>query len=176
MKPAWALTARTGPVRKYKDLSFFACEGLIAVHDDRDGSYTAVTPDDFTKRVEMLEKKSKKAKADCELTPSQRQYRRSVVQFAADMTEAVKEAKYMGDPSDPQVMAFWQRQRKNSTVRLSAGSDAAGYPDLPEIPLGNITGRTAAVDGQLSTADVPTIHTPPRRKNRSGLILAADVL
>lgn len=85
----------------------------------------------------------------------------------------------MGDPSDPSVQMFWQRHRRSSTVRFnfSAGADPAGYPQLPAVSLGPVTGRTADIGAEIKipqellTLNVPHIHKPPRKKNRAGLVL-----
>jgi hypothetical protein len=164
--------ARTGTILKYEKLTFFACEGLIVLHDEREAAedYNVILPDDFLERARELNRLGK----ECTSTDSQRSLRetgRKYMQGASDMRLAAKEAKDMGDPSDPAVQAFWARHRpgRKSRVSLRAGSDKAGYPQLPELPRGKNTGKTAAVDGKAKIVDQDThlrIHTPPRRKRQ----------
>lgn len=182
-KPAWARKARTGPIRKFRQQEFFACEGLIVIYDNRPTTpveevCAVSTPDDFVYRAEALAAQSKKAGNRASLKPWERQIQDELDAYARDAKEAAKEAKYMGDPSSPAVQAFWARHRRNSTVSLSAGSNREAYPDLPEVDLGTFTGRTADIDGVAARVDnVPTIHREPRRKPRGkGLILSSDVL
>jgi hypothetical protein len=169
LKPTWAGHARTGPVRTYKQLKFFACEGLIVLHDERlpQEDYNVILPDDFTTRAVELGNLARR----CMATNSQKSLREEgkiYLEGAQAMVDTAKEAKDMGDPSDPQVRAFWERHRnKKSRVSLSAGSNPEGYPEFSELPRGKNTGRTAEIDGQAAAAqDARLIHQPPRRKKR----------
>jgi len=180
-KPAWAVGARQGPIRRHKQVVWFACEGLIAIYDERthDEDYLVVTPTDFAARAKGLgEMGQKMAKGDQKWMRTEGQAMRAA---ANEMLESVKEARAMGDPSDPAVQAYWARHRSNSTVRisLSAGSDPEGYPDLPEVPLGKFTGRTAepgeSLAGAVQLADDNRIRKKPKKK-KQGLILSSDVL
>jgi hypothetical protein len=169
-KPAWSVGARQGPLRRHKKLVFFACEGLVAMLDEREANetYIVILPDDFKERAEALGVLGMKmAKDDRQWM---RQDGRSLVNDVNGMLEAVKEAKYMGDPSDPVVQAYWTRHRSNSKIQigLHAGTDHAGYPRLPDVALGPATGRTAEHDLTIAP-EPPQIHRPPRRK--TGLIL-----
>ena len=178
MKPAWARSGRNGPVRKFRDLSFFACEGLIAIYDARDGEYVVAAPDDFTYRADGLAAKSRTARHESEMKLWQRLEQRQTEQFANDARAASKEAKAMGDPSDPLVQAWWRLHSRKTKVSLSAGTDKAGYPDLPIVDLGKFTGKTATIEGVATHVDnVPKIHQGPRRKARGpGLVLSSDLL
>ena len=161
-KPAWSASARTGPVRRFRSLVCFACEGLVVIIDERDGAtegdFTAVTPSDMEERL-------------CALSRMYRNKTRSMLETAvrdthdadrrgiANIAECVKEAREMGDPSDPRVQAYWARHRKKSgiVVPFSAGNDAAGYPQLPVAPAGIPTTR-------LPTAGAVLLHKSPRRR------------
>jgi hypothetical protein len=147
-KPAWSVGARQGNLRRYKQLVFFACEGLIALHDERekaaneDDTYTVLTPDDFEYRANGIGDFANKVRSSDK--PWQRQEGREMRQAANDMLAAVKEARFMGDPNDPQVQAFWARARRNSSVvcNFEHGVPAKSLDemnrDAPD------TGRTAA--------------------------------
>ena len=179
-KPAWSNTARTGPVRTWQALKIFACEGLICVIDERpgkqEGQYTVLTPSDLEERVRALMRPYRKQKAIDPSDQVARQRQRQWEQGANNCVECIKEARHMGDPSDPAVQAWWSRHRRDTTVKISfsAGADKAGYPELPPVPLGKKTGKTANIDGEINHAagniHVPTIRQLPKKKNRKGII------
>ena len=182
-QPNWSINARTGPVRSYLDnMKIFACEGLVCIIDEREGredtQYTAVTPDDLKERIDALHRPYRK-KTLAQMTKAERQwYHRRRTGFTNCM-ECIREAKHMGDPSDPAVQAYWARHKSKSTVAISfsAGADPAGYPELPPIDLGPITGKNASIDHEIVNTPVNAsqkhtkIHQPPRKKNRSSIIL-----
>ena len=183
-KPAWAIGGRTGPVRSFQGLSVFACEGLICVIDERpgkkEGEATIVMPNDMQKRVNAVMRKNTRMKqATCEMKPWQRQEQEKRVNGANAVVVCIREARDMGDPSDPAVQAWWSRHRRSSTIRLGvhAGSDKEGYPELPVVPLGKKTGKTAAIDHEavvppnVHAGDFPVIHKRPVKKSRGGVIV-----
>jgi len=180
VKPAWATNARQGPLRRHKQLVFFACEGLIALCDERESSqetgdvYEVLMPDDFEYRARGLADFARKAKASHK--PWQRQEAAEMKKAAQDMLETVKEAKFMGDPSDPQVTAFWQRHKRNSRVAFNFEHGAAKKSldemnrDAPN------TGRTAVptLDGQdldRIRDQANKIRRKPVKKPRKGHII-----
>lgn len=177
MKPAWVTGARTGTLRKFESLRIFACEGLICIIDERphrqDSAYTVITPSDLEERIQALSK-TYRNKTTAMMDKHERDLHKSRLAGLQNCMECIKEARYMGDPSDPEVQAYWARHRRQSTVKISfsPGCDPAGYPELPSLPKGMNTGKTVLPDGVLSTGDtVPHIHVPPRKNNRNGLIL-----
>jgi len=180
-KPAWAIGARQGPLRRHKRMVFFACEGLIAMYDERNPEeevYLVVTPGEFEERAHGLGTwANEMGKGD---EKWMKQEARMGKQAANDMLETVKEARYMGDPSDPAVRAFWARHRRNSSIQisLSAGSNPEGYPELPDVDRGPNTGRTADPGEPLGTVldDPNRVHKPPRRKPRGGVLIMDDLL
>jgi hypothetical protein len=178
-KPAWAVGARQGPLRRHKQLVFFACEGLIALHDERETSqeegdtYTVITPDDFEYRAQALGEFGKKAKASDK--PWQRQEGNEMKKAAQDMLETVKEARDMGDPSDPAVQAWWARHRRNDRVAFSF---ERGKPDKSLDQMNRDapkTGRTAqhTLDGDDldRLAAATKIRQKPRKKPRKGQLI-----
>jgi hypothetical protein len=176
-KPAWSIGARQGPLRRHKQLVFFACEGLLAMYDERENKqeheYCVITPAEALERVRALGQFAKQIAADD--SPWMREEARLCEKAANDLSETIKEARFMGDPSDPAIQAYWTKHRRNATVSLSAGSDAAGYPQLPSLPRGKFTGRTATPDAVrdavAANASHVRLHRPPRKKNRTGLLL-----
>ena len=184
-KPAWAAGARTGPVRSFMQLKLFACEGLICIIDERpekgEGSFTVVTPSDLEERVHAVNKKYRN-QTPAQMNKNQRELHYQRVNGGNNCIECVKEARHMGDPTDPAVQNFWMKHRRNSTFtfNFSPGADPAGYPTLPPVDPGKFTGRTAEVDGQIvKSQNLPNrsemrIHKPPKRKSRNGLIILED--
>lgn len=171
--PFWVKQVRTTKMRKFQDLTYYACEGLIALHDARDDSFECLTPNDFETHVKALAKHVEGMQA------SDKAYERDMHAMCRraipEMYEVLQEARYMGDPSDPRVQAYWAKHRdRKSKVSLSSGSNLDGYPQLPYISRGPNTGKTAATDGQLPATPQP--RKLPRKKPRSGLILPADML
>lgn len=179
MKPAWATAGRTGPVRDYVDLKVFACEGLVVIIDERpgktEGEYSVVTPTELEHRVKAINQPYR-GQGRMDLPAWKRQEYDKQKNGSQNCLECIKEARHMGDPSDPKVQLFWATHRRSSTVRISfsAGADPAGYPQLPDVSLGKFTGRTASIDHELVTPPIQLpdnhIHVPPKPKRR-GLIL-----
>lgn len=180
-KPVWTHGGRTGPARRFQGLVVFACEGLICVLDERvgkEGEATIVKPADMQLRVDAVMRRYR-GETRAELAKFQRRELDEKISGANDLVECIKEARNMGDPSDPAVQAWWSRHRRNSTVRfgVSPGTDKEGYPDLPVLPLGKKTGRTAAIDHEavvppnVHSSKFPKIHRRPMKKNRGGIIL-----
>jgi len=170
-KPAWSAGARQGPLRRHKDLVFFACEGFVALYDERtpEEDYQVINARDFEHRANELAKLAKKMRVD-----DRKWMRQEGNELFADcvgMKDTVREARDMGDPTDPAVQAFWARHRRRTTVSLSAGSDAAGYPTLPDVDLGPNTGKQVSVDGVAAVPDNHRIRKKPKKKPRNGLVL-----
>lgn len=195
VKPAWAVQARTGPVRHHKQLTFFACEGLIALYDERDeaeqarDNYEVVQPDVFLHRANELARLAKlMEKSDLRW---QRQEGREWRRGCQDMKECVKEAKAMGDPSDPQVQAFWARHRRRTTAAVSyehgkpkktlaqinRDAPSTGRTGRELSPLAARAGEDAlaamtyAATLEGMEAQAKKIRKKPVKKRRDGLIL-----
>jgi len=176
-KPAWAIGARTGPVRSFKDLKVFACEGLICIVDEREGQndeFVVILPSEAVERAKALNEKYR-GRTRAQYPQWQRTEMDRVRNGSENALECVREAKHMGDPSDPRVRAFWTRHRRSSSivVKFSPGADPAGYPKLPPLPRGKVTGKTVAADKQMTPGDLAggiVIHQRPRKKQRPGLI------
>lgn len=168
-KPAWALGARSGPVRPFINLKVFACEGLVVIIDERpgktEGEYTVVTPRDLQMRVFAINR-TYRGQGRMDMPKWQRLEYDQQRAGSQNCMEAIKEAKFMGDPSDPAVQAFWAKHRRNTKISFSASVDAAGYiGKLPEVPC------FSGLNSPTVVADEMTIHVPPRKKNRGKLLL-----
>lgn len=137
-KPIWVTGGRTGQVRRFMDLTVFACEGLICVADNRLGqagnSFTIVTPSEMEERVRAVAR-SYRNKNRMDLPEWKRREFDEQQQGAQNIVECIKEARAMGDPSDPRVQAFWSRHRRSNTVTLSFSdaTDPAKFPKLPKV-------------------------------------------
>ena len=180
-KPAWSAGARQGPLRRHKQLVFFACEGLIALFDERekaqatDDVYTIMTPASFAERATALASFAKKVRASD--APWQRQEGREMGRAALDMEETIKEARDMGDPSDPAVQAYWERHRTNRVVKFSGFEIGAPLKTVQQMA------QAAPRTGRDAVAPLPSseleqmqqqarkIYQPPKRKKAGKLIL-----
>lgn len=187
-KPAWAAGARQGPLRRHKQLVFFACEGLIALHDERDASqaageaYTVITPDDFEYRAEGVGAFGKKASASDK--PWQQQEARLMLRAAQDMKDCVKEAREMGDPNDPQVQAFWARHRRNDRIafnfefgapqrsldQMNRDAPNTGRTAVPTLDAAGLD-KMAKAAGLTAAGDQYKIRRKPVKKPRAGQLI-----
>jgi len=182
--PTWASNSRTGPIRKHKKLSWFACEGLIAMYDERGTGaedYTVLTPEEFHARaVALNEFASKMPKSGA--TSWQRQESRIMIQACQDMEESIKEAKHMGDPSDPTVRDFWRRHRRSSTITMSKKTNdfELGKPrkSVEQIASEGRGRKTtdkpmsdAAVKTMISDAQYENVRRLPVKKSRPGKLI-----
>ena len=181
-KPAWSSGARQGPLRRHKQLVFFACEGLVALLDEREKAvlandvYNVMTPQSFKERAEALIGVARKIKAGDKKW--QKQEGAEMRQAANDMLETAKEATDMGDPSDPAVQAFWERHRTHRVVKFCGFELGAPLRTVQQMAkAAPTTGRqTAPPIDQAGLESMQhqarTIYQAPRRKNRvSKLIL-----
>lgn len=183
VKPAWAQAGRTGPVHRYMDLVVFACEGLICVIDERPqfaGKASIVTPSDMETRIKEINRGlGRRGNNKASLSKGGQQDWDKIKSGCEELKLAIQEARDMGDPSDPAVQDWWRRHRRISSVTgVSAGTDAAGYPPLPPLPLGKFTGRTTEQGTAAKTAIANAkaaggqeLYRPPQRKLKSGIIL-----
>ena len=172
-KPAWSKDARTGPLRSYMQLRVFACEGLVCLIDERpgekEGEYIVVTPHEMRERLDAINAPYRN-QTRAQLPKWQRQEFDERTRGSQNCMECIKEAEFMGDPSDPVVQAFWARHRRSNTFKFSfsAGSDLPRYPKLPAL---NYSDGEPVPVGEPVVADHLKIHTPPRRKRAGHIIL-----
>lgn len=188
--PAFMRGVRCGPHRKYQDLVFWACEGLVVCQDERPGRagkghYQVFRPVVLQERVDALVAQQQRFRERATAPNWQKQESRKNLAQLQDIQDCITDAKRMGDPSDPAVQAFWMKHRpgSKSTVSLSSPRKAkALYDDanLPDIMgLGEDTGRYASGDMTAEAVrdalpqvyDSLTIHKRPRRKQSSLIVL-----
>jgi hypothetical protein len=140
---------------------------LIAIYDERapaDG-YHVVTPLEFWHRACALSENARSMRVDA--MPWVRQEGRELMGSVNDMAAAVREARDMGDPSDPAVQAFWARHnRSNSAMVGGPFTDAAGYPSLPSLSQGKFTGRTAPQGDTVVAAGAVALRRRPVKTKR----------
>lgn len=164
---------RCGAIYKHKALRWYACEGLIALHDESDHleTFKVFTPGEFRERGVALEKFAKKMPRTG-MTAWQRQESQEMIRAAADMDASAKEAEEMGDPSNPTVQAWWQRHRRSSTISMSKATQASwsvGAPvrSLKEIAAAAKGNRTVNVPDESA----PTIRQLPKKLPRPGKLI-----
>lgn len=132
IKPAW-VEPRCGKVYKFRHISFYACEGLIAMVNERNGEYLALKPNDFLERVKALYLYVRKMQGSQD--GFERDEWRDINRLREDALACYQEAKDMGDPSDPAVAEHWRKHvagRKNtiSVAQYLGQRDPEGYPKL----------------------------------------------
>lgn len=124
-------------------LEIFACEGLICIADTRPGqdgnSFTIVTPSEMEERARVVASRYRNNTRMDVPAWKRREYDEQQ-QGIQNIMECIKEARAMGDPSDPQVQAFWSRHRRNRTVSLtfSEATEPSHYPKLPKFGAGGV--------------------------------------
>lgn len=153
-RPTWSATARTGPMRKYMQLSIFACEGLICIIDNREGKegdYSVITPAEAVERCKALNK-SYRGTTRAQLSAIQKEMADQRTRGFQAMMECVREAKHMGDPTDPKVQAYWARHRSNRTITFS--------PQFSSIS------KDIGSEYLISSPELD-VYTPPKKKQAS---------
>lgn len=166
MKPAWASGGRTGQIRRFMGLAVFACEGMVVVIDEREGEdedCSIVSISEMLERIRTL-KRPYRNKTKAQLSVEQRRFYDQRRRGIENVYECCREARNMGDPTDPRVQAFWAKHSRRSRVATTPPrNDPAGYPVLPTLPRGRDIGTTVRPDG---TYGGPTLYQPPRRKSK----------
>ncbi len=169
---SWAAGHRTGPIRRFRKLAWYACEGLIALHDeaDPDMTFRVFTPAEFHERAEKGLVAFAKKVPRTGATPWQRQESVEMLNAAQQMKESVNEAIEMGDPSDPKVQAFWSRHRRSSTISMSAG--CRWEQGAPKKTLDQIA-KDSPGDKTLSaiTGNEEIIRQLPKKRPRPGALI-----
>lgn len=142
---------QAGPVYTYQQLKFYAMNGFIALHDERDGQdadrFIVLTRREFLERAQALgEERDRLATMSAEnssqksLMELRKQYQDQVEQMLA----CCQDAKEQGDHTDPKVSAWfqthrpWARSRNKSDTSLNF---ELGRP-ANNLPRGRRTGRT----------------------------------
>jgi hypothetical protein len=132
-KPAWADDARTGPVRSYLEQRIFACEGMIVVIDHRPtedlGECVVLDCNTAVERVKALQK-DYRGQTRAQQPQRMRDLWTQRLNGCQNILECVKEARQMGDPTDPQVQAFWKR---HNSLRVAGYAKAGARKSRQEI-------------------------------------------
>lgn len=170
-KPAWSADARSGPVRKFHNLHVFACEGLVCIIDnrqDKEGEFKALAPSEAHKRLRGLVR-TYRNQTPAQMPAQQRKEYKTTVQGCANVDECIKEARAMGDPTDPRVQAFWRRHSRNSSVSMALAAARARPQILP--PIKGVSPQRMA---QIAKSPVHKIsadtYQPPKRKNLEDVV------
>lgn len=116
--------SKEGPRHRFQDQIFYAWNGVVAVEDQRDGTFKTMPRADFAARAVAFNE-ALKQKWDCFYDDERTALGRAVV----EMCECVKEAKDQGDPYDPEAMT--RVARENRTVSFSPSTDVGTDIRIP---------------------------------------------
>lgn len=82
---------------KYNQIEFWAENGLIRIHDGRDGSEKSETSSTMRKRAKALFEESSRVQHQDE--------KKAILAAARDIMLCIQEAKEQGDPTDSKVLS-----------------------------------------------------------------------
>lgn len=107
---------REGKHHRFKDLEFWAEEGVILIEDQLNGDVTAATCKDFVTRAKCIYDEIPRMKYADE--------RKELQDGVINMHAVWKEAKEQGDPMDPEVARkkYLERKRAGKATLIVAGS------------------------------------------------------
>jgi hypothetical protein len=173
------LDGRRGPSRYFKQLRFFACEGLMVIIDEREtrtnekgevieeGDVRVLLPLEFKMRCRQF-LRTYRDKTYAEHTPTRRSEIKLWHKQLAEGLEAVKEAQEMGDPSDPRVQEYWAKHHGKPYVSLSS------LPTLDTIlKVGNQVAKNVGI---VSSGDMTAVSRAPITKLTQLAPITADAL
>lgn len=167
-KPAWAHDARTGPVRDYIDQKVFACEGMVVVIDHRPGATLGecVVLDCSTAASRVSElRKDYRGQTRAQQPQRMRDLWTQRLRGCQNIMECVKEAKAMGDPTDPQVQAFWKRHNSLRVAGYAkAGSRQSRVDILSKIADSSVPTTLLQKDGTKATIQPKKLILPNSAK------------
>lgn len=179
VKPAWAISARTGPVRDYIDQKIFACEGMIVVIDHRPGkNHGECVVLDCKTAVDRARELQKdyRGQTRAEQPKGMQELWTKRLRGCQNIIDCAKEAQAMGDPTDPQVQAFWKRHNSFRVAGYAkAGArrsrqevlEGIANPAIPTTLLNKDGTKTAVQPKKLvlpagaRPAETPAEYTPP---------------
>lgn len=173
-----------GKTYTFRDLKFYAMNGMICLHDEKDGDFRVLTCREWAYRTEAIGDEIKRLAVMQAENPSKRdlgEMRREYQQAVDDMILCYADAKTQGDHTDPEVEAWFRRHRpwaRGRTKSPSRHADFEANRPSAKLPRGRFTGRTASSGQRLddlrrTTAGAQIVGRPqPRRK----LILPDNVL
>jgi hypothetical protein len=125
----------SGKVFTYQDLKFYAMNGYVCMHDEVDGSFQVLSCDKILERVSAINEEARQLKSSSKASDGER--RIQLFRVAADLGEALKEAKYQGDHNDPLVQAWamrhrpWARSRSKASLSGSANFETGRMQPMP---------------------------------------------
>lgn len=139
-----------GKTFTFRDLKFYAMNGMICLHDEEDGDFRVLTCKEFLHRAKSVGEDIRRLAVMQAENPSRRdlgELRREYQQCVDDMIECIADAKTQGDHTDPEVEAWFRRHRPWARGRTKAPSRHADFQlnrPSAKLPRGRFTGRTAA--------------------------------
>lgn len=166
-KPAWAHDARTGPVRDYIDQKVFACEGMVVVIDhNQEQHWVSVSywiaaqrhPASPSCEKIIADRREHNSRSGCGICEQR-------LRGCQNIMECVKEAKAMGDPTDPQVQAFWKRHNSLRVAGYAkAGSRQSRVDILSKIADSSVPTTLLQKDGTKATIQPKKLILPNSAK------------
>lgn len=122
---------REGKKRTYMDLEFYACNGLVRLHDHRDGTIKDISSTAMLERAFAVAKEIQRIPPGM---PDAHQQKYTLAKMANEFEETAREAADMGDPLDAQTRAFWSRHKEWRTPSFRV----EGLPGHQQRPSGLI--------------------------------------
>lgn len=190
-----ATTFQEGPVRTYQDLKFYAMNGFVCLHDEKEGDFRVLTRKEWLDRADALSDEVKRLRqmatntTGAALGGSAKVFYEDACRlqkFVEDMIACAMEAGHQGDHTDPKVSAWFTKHRPwaGSRTRQSRDPNKFDSKKPGPLPLGNYTGRTTGSGARLSEYRrdagqqklITSANAPPVNPRLRKLILPNDVL
>lgn len=113
---------RCGPKRKFKSLDIFAYDGMVVIVDKEGNIDWLTATDAYIRAVAVYNEWGYKGRNLAEERPARRQDWKETQAACENLVQCAKEAKEMGDPTDPVVQAFRSRHASKSRVGALAST------------------------------------------------------
>lgn len=137
-----------GTCYSYQDLKFYAMNGYICLHDEKDGDFRVLTCREWLLRGQAFVEEIKRLRIIAAHNSDKRKVFYEDIQRLQTLVDNIiastMEAKNQGDHDDPAVSAWFQRHRPWARGRTRQNNDPAKFETAKPgpLPLGNFTGRT----------------------------------
>lgn len=105
------LQPKIGRRFRYNDWVFYAMSGTIVLQNQQNGHFEMLPIEDFKRRAAMINRMYQKHVYGSDYTVDRR--------LAQDTAECIQEAKQQGDPFDPNVQRWLQRESRPVSMLIS---------------------------------------------------------